>query len=1111
MSKRAFAAKSKYSIQAALFRVSLAIWLSAVAPLTHANDDDDTVFAATPIGNPMFVSPHSKPIVINAGKVYVTNTPADTVDVIDVLSTDVIARINVGVDPVGLAVKPDGSEVWVANHISDTISVIDTDSESNTYHHVVATVTAYDFDTMQSTFDEPTGIAFANDEKAYVTLSPRNEVAVIDVASREVTGRLEIPAQDPRGIAVHGDKLFVIPFESNNQTQLSGCTEEKIDGDMCTFDAVEHVFSNNNVLSLGYDADIVVNPSLPDRDMFVFDTRTDELVQTVYTVGTLLYDLTIDSRGSVFIAQTDARNESNGKAGTEKHGLAEMENRAFLNQVTRVGCVSQCRRPQFYDLEPLPPEHPAKEDALATPYGIEISEDDKTLFVTAAGSNKLFSMHPTYGSILGRVDVGAVPRGIALESDTDGAAQKAWVYNAVENSVTVVDVSTRNALSVETEIQLVDPTEPIVKLGRKVFNDANISSTGTFSCESCHPDGHTDQLIWVLDTPPCDGTDPQLVTGCTQVPPRLTMPVRGARDTQPYHWDGIPGDPYGGRNTANINSEVDPNCSRDDPEECVRVLVDGSLATTMCDVNDCPTNDEDKLGLANASERDALSKFVLAIPYPPAPERPITNELSEVGVEGYMEFNLEKDCGTCHRHPFLVTTNTGGTGMDAPTWRGAYDRWMVTPQARLNIIDLLNIVNIPHSFPEDRIWILGGASQAIWQMVLEFNNGHSGTYGRQVTLNASSAESDATLTVLDALEQSAREEAIILQGEGVVISTDQADSDDDATTVTTAAIQVELNDGLYRAIDSTESFTRAELLSSASDGELVLTLTARTGVNVDYAYPQPGLWPIGAIHQQSGIIDFALLSEDRALRMHGRHIHDGAHVVVDGRRVAGSVQCESGDLPNCEDEVILIQFNDSSVTGGMHFLQVQNAHGKFSNDTMFFNDQDEVPASYVNVIESGGTFEDDPGDFREDGRRNWQFNEFNGTVRFPQTNNGRIVRLVTNTVNAGQPWRVELRHNVILVEEREYTLCYRARATAERAFHVRVDKGPNQYQAFWSDNVDLRTIWKEFKHSFTADHTDISARVVFQFAGARPTIEMDDIGLYEGDECKGAHRRLGGL
>lgn len=63
--------------------------------------------------------------------------------------------------------------------------------------------------------------------------------------------------------------------------------------------------------------DIIKHPKVPDRDLYVFDTNTDELVGTVDTLGTLLYGLTVDSKRRVFIAQTDARNEANGLAGTK--------------------------------------------------------------------------------------------------------------------------------------------------------------------------------------------------------------------------------------------------------------------------------------------------------------------------------------------------------------------------------------------------------------------------------------------------------------------------------------------------------------------------------------------------------------------------------------------------------------------------------------------------------------------------------------------------------------------------------------------------------------------------------------------------------------------------
>ena len=54
---------------------------------------------------------------------FVVNTPSDTVDVIDAKSRKITRRIDVGIDPVSLAVRPDGRELWVANHVSDSVSV----------------------------------------------------------------------------------------------------------------------------------------------------------------------------------------------------------------------------------------------------------------------------------------------------------------------------------------------------------------------------------------------------------------------------------------------------------------------------------------------------------------------------------------------------------------------------------------------------------------------------------------------------------------------------------------------------------------------------------------------------------------------------------------------------------------------------------------------------------------------------------------------------------------------------------------------------------------------------------------------------------------------------
>ncbi|MEO2014553.1 MAG: ankyrin repeat domain-containing protein [Fuerstiella sp.] len=893
------------------------------------------------VGHPTFSSPQAFPIIVSGGDVFVVNTPADTLDVIDAKTKKVRKRINVGIDPVSVAIRPDGKEVWVSNHVSDSVSVIDNVADSPTYLHVVATIQQFDPRTKATTFDEPASIAFAGNEKAYVALSSENQIAVVNVSTREVTKRLTITAQDPRAVAVHGDRLYVLPFESNNKTQLSGGSKDDIDGDLVTFDAWEHSIRVNNVLSLGHVTDIVKHPDVPDRDLYVFDTKNDELVETVDTLGTLLYGLTVDSQGRVFIAQTDARNDSNGRAGSKKHGMKEMENRAFLNQITKVSFTDgSADKPEFIDLEPLPPEHPKKGMALATPYALQISADDSTLVASAAGSDKLFTVDADTGKVLGRVAVGAVPRGIALENTADGKPSTAWVYNAVANTVSQIDLSDTSSPKVSGFVKLNDPTHRQVKLGRTWFNDADSSSTGTFSCESCHPDNNTDQLLWVLETP--------IVTGGNQIMPRSTMPIRGLRDTAPFHWDGMLGDPYGGNNSANIRSSVEPVADVDDQTTSTRHLVDISMAEILMAHGDNMVNDEGKPGGFTAAERDDLARYLLSIPFPPAQRRAYDNVLSKRAQEGFKLFHIDGDldparttpnvCGNCHRMPFLVSTNTPGTGMEAPTWRGAYDRFLILPQGRLNIIgfDFYRRV-AERGQPEEEMWRFswGGRRRfnPVWNMVVEGSTGFSGSFARQLTLNTSTAKDDLTADLLHALEVSAQEDAVVLEADGVLI--------DEATSrPLELQFDPEFEGGAYvsKARDR-EAFTREQLVSLAAEGKFVATFTGRHGENADVETPQPAVWTLGAIHEQRGRQKFPVLYEgNNSLIVSGRNFDDYASIYVDGRRVEGSITLEED-----EQEQVVIEL-DAPPETGMHMLQVQAENGLFSNDFIFHVTDDEESA-----------------------------------------------------------------------------------------------------------------------------------------------------------------------
>lgn len=878
------------------------------------------------VGHPLFLSPQFRPIVVQGRSVFVANTAADTVDVIDAESREVIARISVGIDPVCLAVRPDGKELWVANHVSDSINVIDLTSDRPTYLQVIATI--QDFSRQGETrFDEPVGIAFASNEKAYVALSSENEIAVIDTQERKISRRLKIPAQDPRAILVSDEKLLVLPFESNNRTQLSGGSRQDIDGELVTFDIWEHSIANNNVLSLGHKLDIVKHPEVPDHDLFVFDTKTDRLIETVDSLGTLLYGLAVDSRGGIWVAQTDARNDVNGRAGTKQHGLKELENRPFFNRVTRVTWDDHSHKVEIVDLEPLPPSLPSEGQRFATPYAIEMLRGDAALVATASGSDLLFTLDPHSGEVLGQVQVGGIPQGIALDYQLDQEPQ-AWVLNAGDNSVALVNLKQLDHPVLVATVPLEDPTPPLIKQGRLAFSTARASSSGTFSCASCHPDGHTDQLLWVLQTP--------IVTGGEQIMPRSTMPVRGLRDTEPFHWDGIPGDPYGGINSASVHASVEPTSDREDPESSVRHLIDGALATTMRHLDDEQVNDRGQLGRLSDEERKAMSAFLLSVPFPPAPKRPFANVPTPKAFEGFRLFHVDGDldpakfrpnvCGDCHRMPFLVSTNTPGSGMDAPTWRGAADRWLILPQGRLNVVELDFFADVARrGLDEEQIWNLSWGRRnrfdSVWRMVVEGSTGFPGQFARQVTLSCETIDLPESEILLDALEQGAREDAIRLKANGVRFEEGPI------------ALQLEYlsvgGNWIYRDRSNAASvWTRESLMSNVRAANLVLTMTAHMGRAAQADHAQPALWSEGPIEQQRGRQVFPILfPESRQMTLGARHVDRQASVFVDGRKVAGEVVILNDERARIE----LV----TTPAEGLHLLQVQNPQGLFSNEFLF--------------------------------------------------------------------------------------------------------------------------------------------------------------------------------
>ncbi|MGI9274736.1 MAG: YncE family protein [Endozoicomonas sp.] len=190
-----------------------------------------------------FESASVRPMTLSGDgkKLYVTNTPDNVVEVYDIGSSGSLAHshsIPVGMEPVALAVN--GDDVWVINHLSDSVSIIDTARGAVKRTLLVG--------------DEPRDIVFAKG-KAFITTAHRGQhrahgslrnvqgagdpqihtpsvaradVWVFDASNqrRALGGKplkiVELFGDTPRALAVSpdGNTVYAAVFNSGNQTSV---------------------------------------------------------------------------------------------------------------------------------------------------------------------------------------------------------------------------------------------------------------------------------------------------------------------------------------------------------------------------------------------------------------------------------------------------------------------------------------------------------------------------------------------------------------------------------------------------------------------------------------------------------------------------------------------------------------------------------------------------------------------------------------------------------------------------------------------------------------------------------------------------------------------------
>src|ERR1035437_6295132 len=190
---------------------------------------------------------------------YISNLGSNTVSVIDTANNIVTATVNVGIDPLGIAVTPDGSKVYVTDFVN--VSVINT-----TTNTVTATV---------AMGAEPYGVAVSPDgTKVYVTNEGNNTISVINTTTNTVTATVNV-GSFPIGVAVSpdGTKVYVANQGSNTVSVINTTTN--------TVTATVAVGAVPYGVAVSPDGTKVYVTNSASSNVSVINTTTDTVIATV--------------------------------------------------------------------------------------------------------------------------------------------------------------------------------------------------------------------------------------------------------------------------------------------------------------------------------------------------------------------------------------------------------------------------------------------------------------------------------------------------------------------------------------------------------------------------------------------------------------------------------------------------------------------------------------------------------------------------------------------------------------------------------------------------------------------------------------------------------------
>ncbi len=644
-------------------------------PLSNQSSSSFTLFESGQV-RPLAMSPDKRLL-------FVVNTPDNRLEIFRVHTDQLIHRasIPVGLEPVALAARTD-REVWVVNHLSDSVSIVELDDDATT-GRVARTLLVG---------DEPRDIVFAGPgrRRAFVTTAHRGQNIPFDPQfTTPGVGRADVWVFDatalgntlggapltiitlftdtPRALAVtpDGTRVYAAGFHTGNRTTIVPATSIPdgfgpggVAGPATNFEghpapevgAIVQWNGAHWVDSTGYPHDDFVKLSLPDKDVFVLDAMASPPHQLpgaggfFQGVGTILYNIVVNPvNGKVYVANTDANNMDRfeGPGIFAGHSLRGHLHESHITVLAPGGGVAPRHLNKHINYDTCCAPIPNAENArsLALPQGMAVTGNGATLYVAALGSDKVgvFSTAQLEAdtfvpSAANHIPVsGGGPTGLVL----DESRGQLYVMTRFDNAISIIDTTTRAETA---HVKLHNPEPPSVVAGRRFLYDARFSSShGDSSCATCHVFGDSDSLAWDLGNPdeqvvvnrgPFSSALLDLLTGQIIDPiqhplkgPMMTQSLRGMANHGPMHWRGD-------RTGADDDTpSVPPNGGAFDERAAFQKFQAGF------------TNLLGRPTTIPPADMDAFTDFILQVTYPPNPNRPLDNVLTEDQDVGRQLFN----------------------------------------------------------------------------------------------------------------------------------------------------------------------------------------------------------------------------------------------------------------------------------------------------------------------------------------------------------------------------------------------------------------------------------------------------------------------------------------